>query len=58
MPKAKAPKNMTRITISIDPKQYQVVEQMAEKDERSAAWVIRKAVQEFLERNPYKPPIK
>jgi predicted transcriptional regulator len=51
MTKLKDPKKMTRITISIDPEEYQAVEQMAEKDERSAAWVIRKAIREFLERN-------
>jgi metal-responsive CopG/Arc/MetJ family transcriptional regulator len=53
MPKAKAkdPKKMMRITISIDPDEYQAVEVMAEKDERSAAWVIRKAVREYLEKN-------
>jgi predicted transcriptional regulator len=50
MTKLKDPKKMTRITISIDPEEYQAVEQMAEKDERSASWVIRKAVHEYLER--------
>lgn len=48
MPKLKDPKKMMRITISIDPEEYQAVENMAEKDERSAAWVIRKAVREYL----------
>ncbi len=50
MPKGKESKKMTRITISIDPDEYKVVEKIAEKDERSASWVIRKAVSEFLER--------
>jgi predicted transcriptional regulator len=49
MPKAKDSK-MMRITISIDPNEYQAVEELAERDERSAAWVIRKAVKEYLER--------
>ncbi|MEB3288229.1 MAG: ribbon-helix-helix protein, CopG family [Vampirovibrionales bacterium] len=48
MPKAKDPKKMTRLTISIDPDEYEAVEKLAEKDERSAAWVIRKAIREFL----------
>ena len=43
-------KKMTRITISIDPNEYETVEKIAENDERSASWVIRKAVSEFLER--------
>ncbi len=50
MPIEKDSKKMTRITISIDPNEYETVEKIAEKDERSASWVIRKAVSEFLER--------
>lgn len=42
---------MMRITISIDPDEYRAVERLAERDERSSAWVIRKAVKEFVERN-------
>lgn len=40
---------MTRITISIDPDEYRAIEYLAQQDERSAAWVIRKAVRDFLE---------
>lgn len=50
MPRPKDPKKMTRITISIDPDEYEAVEKLAKKDERSASWVIRKAVREYLER--------
>jgi predicted transcriptional regulator len=38
----------TRITISIDPEQYAAVEELATQEERSCAWIIRKAVQEYL----------
>jgi predicted transcriptional regulator len=57
MPRAKDPKKMMRITISIDPDEYQAIEGLAEKDERSAAWVIRKAVREYLERENNKTPV-
>jgi predicted transcriptional regulator len=46
----KESKKMMRITISIDPDEYQAIESMAKQDERSSAWVIRKAVREYLER--------
>jgi predicted transcriptional regulator len=38
----------TRITISIDPQQYAAIEELATQEERSFAWIIRKAVQEYL----------
>jgi Ribbon-helix-helix protein, copG family len=39
---------MTRITISVDPEDYQALEKLAQKEDRSAAWMIRKAMREFL----------
>jgi predicted transcriptional regulator len=38
----------TRITISIDPQQYTAIEELATQEERSFAWIVRKAVQEYL----------
>lgn len=40
---------MTRITISVDPDDYQAFEDLAQKEDRSAAWMIRKAMREFLD---------
>lgn len=39
---------MTRITISVDPDDYQAFEDLALNEDRSAAWMIRKAMREFL----------
>jgi predicted transcriptional regulator len=40
---------MTRITISVDPDDYHAFEDLAQKEDRSAAWMIRKAMREFLD---------
>ncbi len=46
----KKDKNLVRVTVSLDPDDYKAFEQLAVKEERSAAWFIRRSMREFLDR--------
>lgn len=44
-------KNGTRITVTIPPAQYQRIVQLAQDKKVSASWVVRDAVDKYLEGN-------
>jgi predicted transcriptional regulator len=44
-------KPMIRVMISVDPDEYAEIEQMALCEERSTAWVIRKAMRDYIGRS-------
>lgn len=41
-------KTLKRVTISVDPDDYTVLESIAERSDVSAAWLIRRSIREFL----------
>ncbi len=43
---------LVRVTISVDPADYDAFEQLGEQARLSRSWLIRKAMREFLERHP------
>ncbi len=47
MPKKPAPP-MVRITFSADEQDYKALEALAEKEDRSMAWLLRKALKHLL----------
>jgi hypothetical protein len=52
--KAKSKKQLARLTVTLGERDYSEICQFAEKNDVSAAWVIRRAVQQYLGQVP--PP--
>ena len=50
--KAKKAHRLVRATISLDQDDYSAFERLGEKAHLSRSWLIRKAMREFLDRNP------
>lgn len=48
MGRPKTDKQPARLTVTLDERDYSEVCQIAEKNDVSAAWVIRRAVQQYL----------
>lgn len=48
MPNRRKDKPMIRITVSVEPDVYAEIEKKALAEERSAAWVIRKAMRSYV----------
>ena len=44
------PKKTTRVSISLEPNHYNDLTQIAEGSDASLAWVIRRAIAEFLDK--------
>ena len=44
-------KPLRRVTVTLDPDDYAVVEKMAKSSDVSASWLIRRSMREFLERH-------
>jgi predicted transcriptional regulator len=44
-------KKTTRVSVSIEPDHYHDLNQIAERSDASLAWVIRRAIVEFLDRH-------
>jgi len=42
------PKKSSRASVSFDPEQYSLLEQIAEQKRVSVAWVVREAVERYL----------
>ncbi|WP_429139066.1 ribbon-helix-helix protein, CopG family [Aminobacter sp. BE110] len=40
-----------RVTVSVTPGDYDVLNKLAERDDVSVSWVIRRAIQEYLRRH-------
>lgn len=53
MPRAKRPEeeHCQRMSISFTPEQMQAVVEYCQRNERSVSWVIRKALEDWLERH-------
>lgn len=48
MPKKSTPP-MVRLTFSIEEEDYKALEALAEKEDRSMAWILRKAFRQLLD---------
>ena len=44
-------KTMRRVTVTVDPDDYAALNQLAERSEVSASWLIRRSMREFLHRH-------
>lgn len=53
MPRGKLPQEdlHIKVSVSFDPQQYKEVIKYCEKEERTLAWVVRKALAEWLEKH-------
>ncbi|MCT9000247.1 ribbon-helix-helix domain-containing protein [Chelativorans intermedius] len=51
MPNRKKAKPMKRVTITVDPDDYETLDQLARRSDVSASWLIRRSMREFLERH-------
>lgn len=47
-----ATQRLVRVTISLHPEDYAAFERLGEDARLSKSWLIRKAMREFLDRNP------
>lgn len=50
MPRPKGKKDAVRFTVSLDPKLYAKLVRIAESNDLSLSWAVRRAVAEFVER--------
>lgn len=50
MPRPKKSATLTRVTVSVDPADYGRMEELAKTSGLSTAFLIRKSMQEFLDR--------
>ena len=41
---------MKRVTLTVDPDDYAAIDRLAHENDVSASWIIRRSMQEFLER--------
>lgn len=51
MANRKKPKTMKRITVTVDPEDYAVFDQLARTGGVTASWLIRRSMREFIERH-------
>lgn len=51
MAQLKKPKPMKRITVTVDPDDYEAFSTLAQSSDVTASWLIRRAMREFLERH-------
>ena len=51
MGRPKTDRKVTRISISLDDRDYQALREIAEINDVSAAWLVRRAVADFLKTN-------
>ncbi|MEW8286554.1 MAG: CopG family transcriptional regulator [Candidatus Thiodiazotropha endolucinida] len=47
----KVSKRMKRVSLTVDPGDYSAIEQLAQRSNVSASWLIRRSMREFLERH-------
>ena len=50
MPASKKRKPMKRVTITLDPDDYEAFDTLAKGSDVTASWLIRRSMREFLER--------
>ncbi len=51
MPRTKSKKNSVRLSVTLDEKEYAELSRIGAELDLSAAWMIRRAVSEFVARN-------
>ena len=51
MARRKKTKPMKRVTVTVDPDDYAALDQLAERSDVSASWLIRRSMREFLQRH-------
>lgn len=51
MPAAKKSKPMRRVTVTVDPDDYEAFDEIAHSTDVTASWLIRRSMREFLERH-------
>ena len=51
MGRPRTDRKIARISVSLDHQDYQVLRDIAEKNDVSAAWIVRRAVADYLGRN-------
>lgn len=51
MGRPRTDRKIARISVSLDDQDYQVLREIADKNDVSAAWIVRRAVADFLDRN-------
>lgn len=51
MPRPKSNRRTVRLSVTLDEGDYKVVRDMAEAMDLSTAWMVRRAVTEFIERH-------
>lgn len=44
-------KTLKRVTITVDPDDYAIIDSIARQNEVSASWLIRRSMREFLRRH-------
>lgn len=57
MPNRKKTKPMKRVTVTVDPDDYEALDRLARRSEVSASWLIRRSMREFLQRHRDDEPI-
>jgi len=57
MPNHKKSKPMKRITVTVDPGDYEAFDEIARSSDVSASWLIRRSMREFLDRHREGRPI-
>ena len=58
MARPKKDNKLMRVTVSVDPSDYRRIEEIASSGGLSAAWMIRQAMKEFLERHENAETVK
>tara|TARA_R110001599_G_C12268910_1_gene661163 strand:- start:1905 stop:2105 length:201 start_codon:yes stop_codon:yes gene_type:complete len=51
MSKSKVSKPMKRVTLTVDPDDYEAIDKLARQSDVSASWLIRRSMREFLEQH-------
>ncbi len=51
MPRPKSNKRVARLSVSLDQDDHATLKRMAEKLDLSTAWVVRRAVSEFIDKH-------
>jgi len=51
MANRKKPRPMKRVTVTVDPEDYEAIDRMARRSDVSASWLIRRSMREFLDRH-------
>ena len=57
MPNRKKTKPLKRVTVTVDPDDYEALDQLARRSDVSASWLIRRSMREFLQRHRDDRPI-